>query len=563
MAELEINGVSSLKAWLDAILSLDRRINAGAEISVRAALRVFPLLVLTDALNQTYLDEVASLEAHRCLLLAWAVANFPKRRNELSATMGDISMIGFDRSNSNSAKYNPHAMTSYAAKSVAAALSSTKRVAANRTDLLGLVSTLNLAARSLGKRRYGDIWEEFQADARAIGEDGQGSCLKRPLWTQMSIPWLGAQSFLDSNLPIENGWDVWANWYRAICLGEKTWSEPAVMAIAQLPNEVWEQSPVVVNNRIKEILERSISQSEASERQTQSEEDTISTVAIEAQNDVAIVFGGDEDKPIDVLAFVGGNRVSRTQDNRDTHSEVFRFAQELIRAHESTAASPNNGNALAYEDTKHLLESLGETLEDLRPGLLIPRGEALRQLLARQEVRDDFSDVPPFTDRMRDALTKLVRCYNGLVALDAELARRDEVQFGPDASRVLVSPVEGTKIAEDAVERGVATPAVADALRTEAANAPAVPDPANRNSRRFSEGVKNAGRAVLARAQSYWRTTTAIGKVVGGAIGGTYAAAVWTVANEAWFLNTFADSPAMISAIKAILSALKKLPLFG
>ena len=207
-------------------------------------------------------------------------------------------------------------------------------------------------------------------------------------------------------------------------------------------------------------------------------------------------------------------------------------------------------------------EALGRQLNDIRPGLLIPRGEALRQILKRQNDSDRLSDLWPLSESMLAALGKLVAAYNAFVGMDRELSRRDNAVLGPDARRKLVSPEDAISAADSAASLGAATEQAAGAIREEAANAPAQPDSENRNSRRSSETAKNFARAVLGRAQALFRWVEQNRrKSLGVGAVSLYAAAKWALANEAWLTTYFADNPAMIGAVNALLKFLKSLPL--
>ncbi|MBL4595911.1 MAG: hypothetical protein JKX99_04970, partial [Robiginitomaculum sp.] len=100
------------------------------------------------------------------------------------------------------------------------------------------------------------------------------------------------------------------------------------------------------------------------------------------------------------------------------------------------------------------------------------------------------------------------------------------------------------------------------ALAEEAKVSPPTPDPKNRNSRRFSESIKNFARSLVANAikGGKWvkanpiKTTLALAK-------SSIAAAKWVIENVTWLLNTFAGNPAMLAVIRLTLEFLKRLPL--
>lgn len=193
-----------------------------------------------------------------------------------------------------------------------------------------------------------------------------------------------------------------------------------------------------------------------------------------------------------------------------------------------------------------LVQALGEATENVRPGLLVPRGEALRQFRELQAKRDIDFDIPILGDSAREALNVLVAAYNVFVSLDPELARRDEMALGPDARSMLLAPSEGSKVVSDAAKLGAATFGAEKALAEEAQVAPSTPVPSDRNSRRYSESLKNFSRAVLsnahALANAVWANRVRVSLGTAGIASGIVAAGKWAISNEAWLLQTFSQN---------------------
>ncbi|MBX3581771.1 MAG: hypothetical protein KF810_07755 [Rhizobiaceae bacterium] len=175
--------------------------------------------------------------------------------------------------------------------------------------------------------------------------------------------------------------------------------------------------------------------------------------------------------------------------------------------------------------------------------------------------RDDLSDLAPISDKLLNDLSKLISSYNNLVAFDPELARRDEALLGPDARKKLVPPTDGQDVIRQAVALKAAVQNVFDTLEEEARVAPASPDPESRQSRRYSEGVKNFSRIAVERASEYAQTAwTHKGKVIVGA-SGTFAASKWVDANREWLLNFFSENEIMSQIIRRLLDLIDLLPL--
>ncbi len=409
----------------------------------------------------------------------------------------------------------------------------------------------------------------------SVRESGSQSIMDRDLWPENQPVWLSKKwAKLIEKLDAANAnWDVWTRWYICLLQGISTpGGEELDIYRARLDSDDdWEKGPAHVNALIKAKEEAiaaranfagsaSISFAATGELSTAIPE--ITELEVPPQITGALVFGSAGDGPIDVIKADGASLILNTRDSRDSHSEVLRFTVILIGLHESGRESPNNGNALAYQEALLLRDSLGRSIKDVRPGLLIPRGEALRQRLSRNAAREDLTDVVPLSDSMESAVSNVVKAYNGFVGLDPELSRRDEASFGPDAERNLISPDEGQELAKSARESGVITVDAESAIGEEGKVAPSQPDPNNRLSRRFSEGTKNLFRAIIGRAAGFIRWVKVNpGKSTLGVSGTAYFTAQWVLANEQWLLKFFADNPAMLNVLKQLFEFLKTLPL--
>ncbi|MER9961275.1 hypothetical protein NKJ72_09970 [Mesorhizobium sp. M0045] len=280
----------------------------------------------------------------------------------------------------------------------------------------------------------------------------------------------------------------------------------------------------------------------------------------EPQTQGAIQFAGHEDAPIDVVPRGSAGKLRNDVSAQKRHREVLRRAEALL-AHYSRAEQGGNASSAVVDEVSLFRDSLGSSIEDVDPDLLIPRGDGLRHDLAAHQGRDDFSKLAPLPDDLLLSLRKLISDYNNFVSFDAELARRDEALLGPDARRKLVPPAEGQKVLEQAVQLGAAAANVVAVLSEEAKVAPEVPDPESRQSRRYSEGAKNFARIAIERATDFARLVWKHkGKAVTGA-GFGYCAAQWVVGHESWLLKYFAANPTMLDVIAKLLRALHELPL--
>jgi hypothetical protein len=283
---------------------------------------------------------------------------------------------------------------------------------------------------------------------------------------------------------------------------------------------------------------------------------------IEEQKAGALQFETDGVAPIDVKRRASAGQLRADEAASKRHAELARRLNSCLSGCRHADPGGNSTSALREELVLYG-ESLGETVGDVDPDLFIPRGDGLRIDLREQEPPGDaVLGDPPWPDTVRKEVRKLVAAHNNFVAFDPELAKRDEALLGPDAKRQLVPPEAGHNAVSDAIEKRAATERVGEFLDEEGKVAPAIPDPENRQSRRYSEGAKNfARRAIELAGEFAIAAWTHKGKITVTTAGSGLAAAKWVVANRDWLLQYFSHNPTMVDIINKLLAILDKLPL--
>ena len=564
-------------------------------IAARAALRTFPLLEgeFRRGREQLRLTRDIVLPIIRALVLLMAAAKYPAKSKELlvvagsgsvrapfatiDATVADAvvwalhAFDGVDVEASSAGKLQLHGPASASVLIAAAAARAFTPADARAAKFAAVTARAGVA-------RATDIHAAAARDAQFIIDDGAVEDLATaPLWLDGMPSWAPYlwRQLNNRLLRLDEDWDVWTRWYDArLEGGPSPGGEELDIYRVTLPEELWRDGPKAVNAAIKRE-EEGISNLQTRIFETAGHAaGTANALAvgqavysensldIEPQMPRALRFGTQDDGPVDVVEFDGSNLIAVNEDSNDRYGEVVRFAVDIVNFSENGRDAPNNANDDACREIQLLREALGQSIRTIRPGLLIPRGDALRNRLNSQTNRDNLSDMPPLSEAMFVALKNLVSAYNVFVSLDDELAKRDEARLGPGVARNLVPPDEGSAAAQSAIDFGAATERAANALQEEAKVAPSVPDPYDRRSRRYSEGAKNFGRALLARVQSFARwVRDNPGKSIGGAAATTILAAKWALANEAWLLKFFTDNQSMLKAIKTILEFLRTLPL--
>ena len=549
---IDLNSREDLEGWLE-----EQPLEIVVGTAARAALRVFPLFGLLE-FREKYVNAVL-LPLLRGLALSWIGATYPTHDKDLifSTVASDVAVPARRASAAAVIDYinlggdiltvvdAAARAASYAADAVYIANRKTGAIIRLRIPdvIRAAVDTSDAAYAAANISANFDVDEKFKMNAPLWASE-QGNEVPAEIlehWQKLKTRLLG----LDQN------WQVWTDWYEARLWPDKfpTPNEQLEVDRALISEDIWQQGWQAVNPEIERLM---------AEHLPDDESDLPDGGEVEPQNTAAPVFISGENGIIDIDTRAGSNDLLDDDEARDRHGEALRLAQGFVNGFDRDEPGANQATGL-LEDIRHYIEPLGSSIEDIRPGLLITRGDGLRQILNLQKNRDDFSTLPEISDKHLLELGKLVAAHNYLVGLDPALAKRDEVLLGPDAQRNLVAPLEGQQVIHVAVEIGLAAPAVEEIMQEEADIAPQQPDAESRVSRRYSEGIKNFARVALGQAKALgqlaWRHK---GKITAG---GLYGAAQWVMAHEAWLLKTFADNPHMLDMIVKLLEMLRKLPL--
>jgi hypothetical protein len=405
-------------------------------------------------------------------------------------------------------------------------------------------------------------WAAVTADARMLEAGATpAEMAATPLWPAGSPykPTFDRKTFLAAAPSFE----VWLDWYEPIALGKAPWGLPRDVAdklemrIAlgddrgEGGKDFWGRDADVVNAEIKGWVEEARAEAALMHQPAELE--------IEKQTTGALQFDGNINEPISLKSMVAGQDWAIDEGSRERHAEARRLADKLINLCNGKHAG-NNALAEFKEEFEFFSLSLGETLESLNPNLVVPRGDGLRKTLNEYANLDDFSKLDPLPNDVLLRANQVIAAYNQFVALDTQLALRDEALFGPDARKRLVAPIEGQPIIANAVQNGVAKPEVLEATAAEAKVAPIKPNPENRTSRRYSEGQKNFGRQAIANAVEYVRNNPIeTVSVVGGPPVSGFIFAQWVWQNQDMLLSWFASNPTMTNVLGWLLHYLAKI----
>jgi hypothetical protein len=215
------------------------------EVSVtlpaRAALRVLPLL--TRARDRPEFAARIVLPAFRACLLAWSAAEYPGHRNRLRSAARHAAAAAYAAADAAYAAADAAYAAAYAAADAADAAADAAYAAAYAADAAA----------------YAAYAAAVHADAQAI-ETGQTpvALTVAPLWAgvdaqpePIAVAWTELQMGM---LAWGDDWPVWVRWYYDRRDGKPSLGEAFDLAVATLPDELWEQGPAAVNARIKELI---------------------------------------------------------------------------------------------------------------------------------------------------------------------------------------------------------------------------------------------------------------------------------------------------------------------
>lgn len=332
--------------------------------------------------------------------------------------------------------------------------------------------------------------------AKAESDESLVSLCWNPLWPK-------GQKVLDLDLPKGSQWGFWRRWYasrkagRPLEIRDSLASQAFEQSVATILPD-WAQDPLDLNRRIS-IFYRDFRKKFTSDQELDNkfelDNDKLVELQLSSQSIIGTQYKSAANDKIDIDQ--SSPRLLSDQDAIDRHQEVKDSAEDICSLFERFGLGANAAEPLVIQ-CQRLLEAVGESPSDIRPGLLLPRGERLRQMLASQKEADDFGSAPPLPSQFLQSLGVFVSAYNIFIALDPELARRDEARLDPDRPPHLVDKARALQAVAAATSLGIATEAV-NANFVEVAENVSDLDHSGRSKRRFVETFRNFTRAALSK----------------------------------------------------------------
>lgn len=380
------------------------------------------------------------------------------------------------------------------------------------------------------------FWDALNTDATAIERGtAEVQLLRDPLWLT-SIPENVQQdknTLFRTLVALDPSWCVWTDWYDDILRGAthsdaRLLIEDLELARALISDEDWRQGPAQVNSLIA-VLEAEYRGG------LPSPED------IEPQDPTAAQFQ-ETDRKIDADDLAGRDALTTDPDARDQHAEAWRCAQVLLEVAAERRADANIPNDL-LQIAQRLVQAIGETIDSVRPSLLVLRAaELLTELAADERRHNDRSgyEDPPLSAREFTAVTNANNACRIWINTDPFLAAKEAARIGQAA--LPVDSTQAGNLVRSAVEEGAATPE-AQELIAESKNA-------GRSSRSYTGTVLNffrtAARIAARTVEVGIRVAVGVGVVVS-----------WLVRHAEPVLALLGGYPGLHDALARLIKILK------
>lgn len=435
----------------------------------------------------------------------------------------------------------------------------------------------------------GIYWKSVQDDCQRLGSfqgttSAESLAVER-LWDKSPASWSHIRSDLVRKLNvIDPNYSVWTEWYDRRIRGERAAfdipgdqnraeDKAILFRLARATNEdFWDKGHEYVNATLKGWLD------EARARVA------LPTIIAEAfgtfditgvskaelglllppQNRNAISFKQDEAGRIAIDAGASADQLCNNADARDRHAEAISEARALLNR-----CNGNNAAARLTQRLENYLDAAGTSVDDIKPSLIVQRGERLRQELAAYAVPGTLLD--PIADDILIDLKGWQSAHNMLVGLDPVLMAIDTSMIGPDRRPEMMSPDEIKQFVHDAQVKGLLADGTEAILIETADLASAVPGANDRRANASIEMVRNLCIETVSIALNHPIGTAAFvaicvaasssitsGAISGVSIMGSIKAAEYLINHRPWIEGKFGNTPTWQALFAKIADWLEK-----
>jgi hypothetical protein len=254
----DVTDRKQLAAWLN-----EQPPAVSVAIAARAALRVLPILVLEfQARGSRPPEEIAAalvLPVFRAAAVPWVAANYPTYGTELAAFAAAATAAFAAAADATAATARAAARAATAAATTAAFAAATDATAATvATAAAARAAARAATAVSASDAAFTAADAALTFDVRQIADGlGVADLAGRPLWPDTVPQDLNSlrQELRDRLRSLDEGWDVWTDWYEARLEGRPA-DETLEVARATIADEIWKQGPRTVNAHIRDLIKR-------------------------------------------------------------------------------------------------------------------------------------------------------------------------------------------------------------------------------------------------------------------------------------------------------------------
>lgn len=259
---------------------------------------------------------------------------------------------------------------------------------------------------------------------------------------------------------MDEDWEVWTRWYEARLRGVPTYPQLSaevneafeIARVLDITDEDWEAGPKVVNARIKEIVEWDAKDNEETSEEIKPEDQSDS-------NDDAEDSRGFEQKPAahrfeNIDGRIEASWQSGDPFDREVASDIHRGLQQkataLLKRLQKT-----NAPTRPRETIEHLLKTLGDDVDDVRPGDLLMRLRSVQADVTSYDTAEARKELfPDAISQIQDvwlSLDDFVSLYPSITKMNAA-ALALKIQ-GRDINRVreFLADIRNQSLNSDAV----------------------------------------------------------------------------------------------------------------
>jgi hypothetical protein len=225
-------------------------------VASRAALRVLPLIV-RERNEPEFLSKI-TFNSFRSAMISWVISRYPEYYNSIS-----------ESANAAARAITPINTNLFAAFSDYGAIHASSPRYDRTGNIIIAISNASTAFLLIPESYDVDAQKNLAdaataADFAFLRAGAEESLVTRALTLAKLKLWLTErptsardawQELQDVMLSDGDDWDFWIRWYQDRLAGEQSLGETSDIAIATLPDGLWEQGPAgVINPRIKELI---------------------------------------------------------------------------------------------------------------------------------------------------------------------------------------------------------------------------------------------------------------------------------------------------------------------